>query len=419
MQEITRYDFKKKPKKSNFLMYPLKWIAAYPYLWTRGFKCKKVNMEGLKPPYLLLCNHGSTMDYRMMFRSIAPYNPNYVVALDGIRDNGEFIMRLFGTIGKRKFIHDLSLIRNLKYCVNELKTIVCIYPEARYSFDGTTSYLPDSLGSLARMLGVPVVVLNMRGNFLSCPQWNKIHKKVPLEATLTQIATAEEVKNLPAGEINMWIHQALIYDDFRYQQDNHIRIAHPQRAFGLNRLLYQCAHCGTEYQMNAQGIHLWCDACNKKWELTEYGELKALEGETIFSHIPDWYRWERQNVRNEVRNGTYRFEREVDVETLPNAKRFYKQGIGKLLHTVEVLRLECMAYGKKKLLELSPQALESVHIEYDYKKLGDSLDISEHDDSFWIHPKNVKDVITKIALATEEIHAFALENSPKLRRTKA
>lgn len=64
--------------------------------------------------------------------------------------------------------------------------------------------------------------------------------------------------------------------------------------------------------------------------MDEYGRLHALRGETEFEHIPDWSNWERECVRKEIEEGTYYFEDDVRIETLPNSRRFYKQGMGKL-----------------------------------------------------------------------------------------
>ena len=61
-------------------------------------------------------------------------------------------------------------------------------------------------------------------------------------------------------------------------------------------------------------------------------------------------------------------------------------------------------------MHLAPNQLESVHIEFDYRDrkkkefFGDCLDISKHDDSFWIHPVNIRDCIMKISFATEELY---------------
>ena len=137
-----------------------------------------------------------------------------------------------------------------------------------------------------------------------------------------------------------------------------------------------------------------------------------------FSHIPDWFRWERENVRREVREGTYYYEDEVTVHTLPNAKRFYDQGRGRLVQSCEGTKLYCTAYGEEKKLEWAGTELESIHVEYDYpfrkekyKKniFGDCVDISTADDSYWLHPVNNRDQLTKLSFATEEIYFLAQE----------
>ena len=51
--------------------------------------------------------------------------------------------------------------------------------------------------------------------------------------------------------------------------------------------------------------------------------------------------------------------------------------------------------------------LESMHIEYDYHKQGDCIDISVPEESFWCYMSK-RDVITKISFATEEMHKIAM-----------
>ena len=174
--------------------------------------------------------------------------------------------------------------------------------------------------------------------------------------------------------------------------------------------------------MYSKGTRLWCNACKKAWEMSELGELSAVNGETEFSHIPDWMAWERQNVREEVESGNYRFDDDVTVHTLPNAKRFYDQGMGHLTQTLEGTHLTCTAYGEKVDLFWTGNELESVHIEYDYpfrkekyKKniFGDCIDISVHDDSYWLHPVGGRTQLTKFSFATEEIFRLAQERVKK------
>lgn len=417
--KVKRYDFTRKPKKpSRFWMFIARSFVMPAYLRGHKLTINKIGTEDLKPPYLVLPTHAGMIDFPVMYRAIAPYNANNVVAIDAMRDVGDRLMRSLGCICKRKFVKDLSLIRNMKYCADHYGTVVCVYPEARYSLDGTTSFLPDSIGKICKFLKIPVVALRMHGNFIDAPQWNKETKHVPLFAEFELVATANETQDLTADELNGRIREKLLIDDYAYQRDRGIELDNPRRANGLHHILYRCAHCGKEFKMYSQGTRLWCAACGKGWQMTPLGQLEAEEGETEFAHIPDWTKWERALVREEVRGGTYRFEDEVTVHTLPNAKRFYDQGKGKLVQTSQGTTLTCTAYGEEKTLHWEGTELESVHIEYDYpynkkkyKKniFGDCVDISTPDESYWLHPVNLRDQLTKISFATEEIYALALE----------
>ena len=405
--KIEHFDFEKRPRYPIFLLHTIRYILCYPDLKKRDFHWNKFEVNDLKEPYLLLSNHASMVDFFVMLKATHPARPNNVMTLEGFNTYTEPLARAAGIIGTRKFITDIHLIKNMKYCVDVLKNVFVLFPEARYSLDGCTSYIPTSLGKMVKILGVPVVVLTIHGNFVTCPQWNKIDKKSHVEAELVQIVTAEETKTLSAKEINKRIAEHFKYDDFAWQKENQIKIDHPQRAKGLHALLYKCPSCKTESQMDSEGTKLWCNCCKKTWEMDEYGQLRALEGETEFAHIPDWSNWERECVRKEIENGTYYFEDDVRVETLPGSKKFYKQGMGKLIQTPEETRVECNYYGEPYVLKRSAKGLESMHIEYDYLGRGDCVDISIPEDSFWCYLTK-RDAITKISFATEEMHKLAL-----------
>ena len=407
MKTIKRFDFEKKPISPTFIMRLAKEIISFPDLRKRKAVITKVGMEEIEgKPYLLLVTHSSMVDFNLMLKGTHPYKVNNVMTLEGFKTYTEPLMRSLGVLGTRKFVTDLHLVKNMKYCVDKLHNIFVLFPEARYSLDGCTSYLPDSLGKMVRLLGVPVVVLKIHGNFVTCPQWNKKNKKTFVEAEMKQIITAEETKTLSVDAINERIGENFQYDDYAWQRDKQIKIDHPGRAEGLHALLYKCPACKTEHQTDSKGTKLWCNCCKKTWEMDEYGQLHALEGETEFPHIPDWSNWERACVREEIDNGTYYFEDEVRIETLPNAWKFYKQGMGKLIQTPEGTKVECNYYGEPYELFRSAKSLESMHIEYDYLGRGDCVDISIPDDSFWCYLTK-RDAITKISFATEEIHKKA------------
>ncbi len=415
--KVKRFNFAKHPGNPCFLLTLAKWVISWPDLRKRGFKLLRNDMEGVREPYLLLVTHSSMVDYNIMLKVTHPRAVNNVMTLEGFNTYTEPLMRSLGVMGTRKFITDMNLIKNIKYCVEELENVFVLFPEARYSLEGCNSFLPDSLGKLMKLLKVPVALLRIHGNFVTCPQWNKKNKKTYVEAEVLQLFSAAEIAAATAGAINEKIQQEFVYDDFRWQLENRIKIDHPGRADGLHRLLYKCAACGQEGQMDSKGTKLWCDCCHKEWEMDEYGQLSAVEGETEFSHIPDWTAWERACVREEIQKGTYYFEDEVRIETLPNSWRFYKQGMGRLIQTPTETRIECNYYGEDYTLVRSAKSMDSLHIEYDYLGRGDCVDISVPDDSFWCYVCK-RDVITKLAFATEEMYKLALAETKAAKQSK-
>ena len=76
--------------------------------------------------------------------------------------------------------------------------------------------------------------------------------------------------------------------------------------------------------MEGKGTTITCHACGKTYELTPTGWLKALEGETEFPHIPDWYAWERENVRKSLLDGSYLLDVPVKIAVMVDYKAIYR-----------------------------------------------------------------------------------------------
>ena len=405
-KEFPRFDMKKPPVRTKWFLQPLEWILSMPDVILHRTRIQKFRTEGLKPPYLLLCNHNAFMDFKVATKAIFPYRANYVVAIDGFIGR-EQLLRDIGCICKRKFTNDITLIRHLRQVIKN-GNIAVIYPEARYSLCGTTAVLPASLGKLCKLLGVPVVTLICHGHHVNSPFWNLHDRGVaPTEAEFSVLFTADELKTAGPDEINEKIVRAFQYDDFAWLKERNIRITYPKRAEGLHKVLYQCPACGTEYRMETKGTQIRCDACGKSWTMSELCELSADDGKTEFSHIPDWYEWERANVRHEVETGTYSSgPLPVRVDSLPNAKKFIRLGEGTMIHDMNGFTVRGTDADGDPFEMLKPvPSLYSCHIEYEYLgKFGDCVDLNTLDDTWYIYPHDCAFSVTKMALATEELY---------------
>lgn len=409
LADVKRFDMIEKPHKQAWYLTPLAWLLSLPVLWKHRLKVNKRGMKGLKPPYALLCTHHAFVDFKVTTMAIFPHRANYIVAIDGFI-NREKLLRNVGCVCKRKFTNDILLVRQIEHCIHVNKHICAIYPEARYSLCGTNAILPESLGKMCRRLGVPVVVLNMHGDYLSSPVWNLTQRKVRLAADMTQIIRQEEIRELSVEEINRRIATAFQYDEYRYQVDTKQKITLKTRAEGLHRVLYHCPNCHTEHEMDSAGDKLFCTHCHKTWVMDEYGKLHAETGKTEFSHIPDWYEFERAQVRQSLLEGTYHFEDDVIVDALPNADGYVRLGEGHLVHDQNGFRLTGNFNKENFDLEIEPLSLYSLHIEYDYLGKGvDCIDLSTLTDTFYIYPKTQKNVVTKLHFAVEELYKITKE----------
>ena len=192
------------------------------------------------------------------------------------------------------------------------------------------------------------------------------------------------------------------FDNFRWQQKNGVLIDEPFRADHLNRVLYKCPHCLTEGQTEGKGTELTCHACGKVYELGEDGFMKAKEGATEFPHVPDWYRWEREEVKREIENGLYQLDIDVDIFAMIDTDCIYSVGEGHLLHNRDGFHLTgcdgTLDYVQK------PLSSYSLYADYYWYKLGDMICVGDQNILYYCFPKNCGDVVAKTRLATEELY---------------
>ncbi|MBR5767218.1 MAG: hypothetical protein IKX86_00895 [Clostridia bacterium] len=417
-KQPKRFDMTLKPRKTLDVLMPVIRALSVPDVKKHGGILEDLRPADLRPPYILLSNHNAFMDFKVMSAAIWPNKANYVVAIDGFLGR-EKLLRDVGCICKRKFTNDILLVRQIKRSLHDLKNICVIFPEARYSLCGTTAVLPESLGQLCRMMKVPVVMLTCHGHHVNSPFWDSAHDRGvnPIEAKIEVLFTPEELAEKTANEINERLVEAFRYDDFAWQKEKGIKVTYPKRAEGLHKVLYQCPECGAEYRMASENDRLFCRACGKGWRMTELGELEAEDGNTRFSHIPDWYEWERENVRREVREGTYSSgELPVHVKSLPKNK-FIDLGEGTLVHDGEGFRVKGVDFDGDPFEMIKPvPSMYSCHIEYDYLgKYGDNVDLNTLEDTWYIHPTCPEDrySVTKMALAAEELYFYHREKIGK------
>ena len=303
MKNEKQFELHKKINGPKWYLRPIEMVGAWIFAGPFGTKTKikKINCEGLKPPYIILSNHASFVDFAHNTLAMKKDRSSWVASVDEFIGIRAWLFSKAKVIPKRKFTNDIQLVKKVIDATKNKKICMTIYPEARFSLAGVNEDIGTALGKLAKKCKVPVVVVNQKGNFLRSPQWCKHpYRDIPVICNFTQVVTKEEVLNLSAEEIQTRIEEAFVYDDYKYQLNNNIMITEKYRAEKINKILYQCPHCLTEHKMESSGSEVYCTECGKRWNLNENGTLSAINGDTEFSHVPDWYRWEREEVKKEI-----------------------------------------------------------------------------------------------------------------------
>ena len=387
----------------------LRWLVkalSASELKKAGFTYSLHGMErlGAEEPCLILMNHSSFIDLKIAETVMYPRPLNIICTSDGLVGK-EWLMRQVGCIPTNKFVTDVQMVKDMHYALHTLHNSVLMYPEASYSFDGTATPLPDTIGKCLKLLKVPVVMIRTHGAFLHDPLYNNLQiRKVDVHADVTYLLSKDDIGKQTAYELQKLIEKEFTFDNFREQQEKHIAVEEDFRTDFLERVLYKCPHCGGEDGMKGRGIYIGCSHCGMRYELTEYGYLKTTMGDAVFTHIPDWYQWQREEVKKAITENSYQLDVPVDICIMQDMKAIYQVGEGRLQHDKNGFHLT--GCNGKLTYEQSPKASYSLYADYYWYEIGDVICIGDMEQLYYCFPKeNIP--VAKVRIAAEELYKIA------------
>ena len=393
-----------KPIKPNILFRTLLKIVSLPDIIATRFTCKKIGMErlGKKEPAFFLMNHSCFLDLEIVPTVLYPRHFNIVATTDAFIGKA-WLMRQIGCISTNKFVSDMNLVRDMMHTVNKLGSSVVMFPEAGYTFDGRCVPMPDTIGKMVKMMGVPLCMIKTFGAFSRDPLYNNLQKrKVKVSAEVKYLLSKEEIAAMSPDEIQKIVLKEFDFDSFSWQKENKIQIKENFRADGLNRILYKCPSCKAEGRMIGKGTEISCPDCGKSYYMDEYGVLSAKDGVTEFSHIPDWYDWERECVREEIERGEYSIDLPVDILMTLTDYKFYRVGEGRLRHDRGGFVLD--GCEGKLHYEHKPLCAHTVNSDFFFYQIGDVVSFGNNEHLFYCFPKTEGDIVCKMRFAAEEIY---------------
>ena len=354
------------------------------------------NVTGvIKPPFIVLANHSSVQDYKIDSFVLQKFRPNHVGAYNQfIRKS--FIMRELGAVPKRQFVADISLIHQIKHVMKNDGVFV-IYPEGGISVDGTNRAIDPSIAKLIRLIGVPVVALNIKGSYLSKPRWNETQQKTDqVQADLNVLFSIDQIKQMSVENIHLGVVKALSHNVWEWQKKSKVRILSTNFLKGAECLIYKCPNCFSEFSMSTTDNTIKCDKCEKSWNIEQTGEFNSTSF-FKFSDISKWVGWQRQEIKKEIDSGKFELVTNVNLLQLKNFSGYKNFGNGALRQTVNGITYVGMHNNEKVELNFPTLSTRSCSL----SRNNIELSVSDNSYKFVMTDKNLS---SKIYLALSESH---------------
>lgn len=306
-------------RPANGLLLTVLYYAVRAFLFLRGVKLKTVNKVGQPElPAIVLCNHGSFIDFIYAAALLRKQKPHFMVArLYFYHDLLRWLLHQLGAFPKSMFAIDME---NAKNCLTVLGSggLLAMMPEARLSTAGRFEDIQSTTYSFIKKAGVHVYTVKICGDYLADPKWGKgFRRGAVVEAELALLYTAEQVKALPMEQLQQGIAQRLTYDELRWLRQRpeiHYRVRN--MAEGLENILSVCPVCERSYTLTTDKNTVSCEHCGY---LTSMDDRYAFDTGFRFEDLSQWYDWQTQLIGQQItQNADYTLTSPVELRLRGN-----------------------------------------------------------------------------------------------------
>ena len=295
------YSCKTTVQKPDPFLFTTLYSALRVFFFCKGIRLKKKNLCGHLPegPAIVLCNHGSFIDFLYAAALLRRCYPNFVIArLYFYHKTLGTLLKKLGGFPKSMFANDMESTRN---CLRVLRdgSVLAMMPEARLSTVGCFEDIQDRTYSFLKKAGVPVYTVKLYGDYLADPKWgNGVRAGAVVEAELDILLTPEQLAQLSPEEIGERVERRLGYDELAWLQSRPKQRYRSRRlAEGLENILTICPKCGGRYTITTKGRAVFCEHCGK---LTELDDRYAFAGAFLFRDFAQWYGWQKEQLRQQI-----------------------------------------------------------------------------------------------------------------------
>ena len=360
------------------------------------------NVKDIKGPYLALSNHHSFYDFNYLKSIDKERGASAVVNAYYFRQ--PVIGKLFknsGFIPKKMFTSDLKTVKGILKAKKDGYPIH-IFPEARLSTSGASSFIDSSSAALAKKLDIPLVLVNIKKAYFYHNKWRKKGYRGTVEVEVKRVIYPDELKTLSVEELHNIISSTILINEFDYTDS--INIKSKNKALGLENILYRCPDCGSMYSNETKGNTLYCTNCHKEYHILPNYHFDDEKIDNISAYYENIKQYEKDNIDN------INFDIEVDT-------KIFKDGVKKTVIDTGLFHLD------KEKLYYKSSINDELYFEYKVEQLegiaysvNEEFEMYHNGDLYYFYPKENKKICTRIALVYEILKELEWEKKHQIKK---
>lgn len=316
-----------KVQKGNGFVLGVVYYGIRIYCFLCGVRVKTVNKVGkLEKPSIVLCNHGSFVDFIFLAPLLRKYKPNFIIArLYFYNKYLRWILKSIGGFPKSMFAMDMESTKN---CLRVLKSngILAMMPEARLSTTGRFEDVQSNTYTFIKKSAVPVYTVKFGGDYFANPKWGKgFRRGAVVEAELDILYTAEQIQNISVEEIKKGVEARLYYNEFEWLEKRpNIRYRSRCIAEGLENILTTCPKCNRKHTLVTKKNQVFCEHCGYLTAVDKrYGFTEGFR----FKNFAQWYDWQKDLLAKEIlENPNYVLSSKVELRLPGNGNGLTRHG---------------------------------------------------------------------------------------------
>jgi len=396
-----KYDIK---KGNNFIFAVLRSILT-PILWQKyRFKFEYETSKEIRRPCVILANHQTSFDQFAVGIGFK-FAMNFI-ASDSIFRHGiqSWFMKIIARpIPFSKGSTDASAIIRMFNIIKQGGS-VGMFVSGNRSFYGEECTLKPGVGKLVKKMGVPVVLVKLRGGFNTKPRWKNKPNTGKMRAGVIRVIKPEEMETLSGAQLDEIIIRELYTNEFEWNAKEKIEYRGKYKAEYLERVLFYCPECKKLESLISDGNEFFCNECGMRVKINETGFFnKVNNAANTPDTILEWSKMQLEHIKtidfSEFKEKPLLSDQNVRLLQAVKSKKDVLLGKGPAEMFQDRMRICGRDFPLKNFKDMSVQSYNRLMIYMDDGEYTMDMPLRGNAMKYMIccyHIKNITDNITNV-----------------------